>query len=92
MVEGGLFYNFQLSVLWFERGRHWDLNIRSVKTVQEHNEKGVGIPLWALPLLRQKMATILERIDGTQRIDKMPTMPEWATLVPNIQLKSRYSN
>jgi hypothetical protein len=79
MLEDGQNYNFQLSVLWFELGRQWHLNIRSVKTVQEHNEKGVQIPLWTLPLLRQKMATILEKLDGTQRIGKMPTMPEWAT-------------
>jgi hypothetical protein len=91
MVEGGLFYDFQLSVLWFKPVRHWVLQIRSVKTVQEHNEKRVQIPLWTLPLLRQKMATFLEKLDGTQRINKMPTMPEWATQAPNI-LQSRYSN
>jgi hypothetical protein len=83
LVEDGIFYDFQLSVLWFERGRQWQLKIRSVKTVQEHNEKGVQIPLWTLPLLRQKMATFLEQLDGTQRIDKMPTMPKWATQFSN---------
>jgi hypothetical protein len=44
--------------------------------------------LWTLPLLRQKIAAILEEHDGTQRIDEMPTMPEWATQSPNILLKS----
>jgi hypothetical protein len=65
--------------VWFERGGHWTLKIRSVKTVQEHNEGGVQIPLWTLPWLRQEMATMLEKFDGTQRIDKMPTMQKWAT-------------
>jgi hypothetical protein len=33
------------------------------------------------------MATILGKFDGTQRIDEMPTMPEWATQAPSIQLR-----
>jgi hypothetical protein len=92
MVEGGKFYDFQLSVVWFEQGRQWVLKIRSVKTVQEHKEKRVQIPLWTLPLLRQKMAIFLEQLDGTERIEKMPTMPEWATPAPNMRHQSRYSN
>jgi hypothetical protein len=79
MVEGGLFYDFQLSVLWFERGRHWVLNIRSVKTVQEHKPKEMYFPLWTLPWLREQMASMLVEHDGTERIDEIPTMSEWAT-------------
>jgi hypothetical protein len=87
MVEGGIFYDFQLLVLWSKRGQQWDLKIRSVKTVKDHNEKRVQIPLWTLPLLRQKIAEILEEHDGTQHIDQMPTMPEWATQAPSIRLR-----
>jgi hypothetical protein len=75
MAEGGLSYNFQLSVLWSER--QWNLYIRSVKKVQEHKEREMHFPLWTLPWLREQMAKMLAKI-GSERICKMPTMPEWA--------------
>jgi hypothetical protein len=76
MVEGGLFYDFQLSVLWSEPGRHWDLHIRSVKTVQEHWEKEVHFPLWALPELRNQMAKMLAEHDGTESIGPLDLTPK----------------
>jgi hypothetical protein len=77
MAEGGLSYNFQLSVVWSER--QWDLYISSVKTVQAHKEKEMFLPLWTFPWLRQQMAKMLAKLDGNEGIAKMPKIPEWAT-------------
>jgi hypothetical protein len=75
LVDSGIFYNFQFSVWWSEGGRY--VKIRSVETVQEHKEKEVRFPLRALPWLRKQMTIMLEKHDGTQRIDEMPTIPAW---------------
>jgi hypothetical protein len=53
------------------------LEIRSVKTVQEHKERWLRIPLWAWPWLRQQMTSVLVKHDGSEQINKPPTMPEW---------------
>jgi hypothetical protein len=36
------------------------------------------LPFWALPELRQEMVQILEEHDGTELIEEMPKIPEWA--------------
>jgi hypothetical protein len=77
MAEGGISNNFQLSVLWSEQ--QWNVRIRSVKKVQGHKEKEMHFPLWVLPWLRQQMAEMLAYLDGTERIARMPIIPEWAT-------------
>jgi hypothetical protein len=78
--ENGQEHHFKFSVVWHQKDCEWDLNIHSVhvKTSEKHKEREVNFPLWALPQLRQLMATLLVEHDGTQRIDEMPTMPEWA--------------
>jgi hypothetical protein len=69
-------YNFKL--VWHQ-GDGWHFHIRSVQTVQEHKPKQVKIPIWALPWLRQQMAKILVKHDGSEPIGEMPTIPEWVT-------------
>jgi hypothetical protein len=64
-VEGGLYYDFKLLVVWHPEIGKWELEIRSVKTVQEHRERWLRIPLWAWPWLRQQMTSILVEHDGT---------------------------
>jgi hypothetical protein len=71
-------YGFRLSVVWHQKDGQWHCYIRSVQTVQEHKPREVDFPLWALPQLRQQMATMLTENDGSMRIDDMPTVPEWA--------------
>jgi hypothetical protein len=70
-------YDFNLSIVSHLESGQWHLRIRSETWQKHHREKEVHFPLWTLPLLRQKMATILEKLDGTQQIDEMPIMPEW---------------
>jgi hypothetical protein len=36
-------------------------------------------PFWALPELRKEMVQMLEEHDGSEPIDEMPKIPEWAT-------------
>jgi hypothetical protein len=36
------------------------------------------MPLWALFWLREQIASMLVEHDGSERIDEMPTLPEWA--------------
>jgi hypothetical protein len=76
-VEGGLFYDFTLSVDWHPETGKRNLQIRTVKTVQEHRERSLRMPLWALFWLREQMASMLVEHDGSERIDEMPTLPEW---------------
>jgi hypothetical protein len=78
MVEGGLRYDFKLSVVLHPESGQWDLEIRSVKTVQVHNERSLHFPLWALSWLRQQMASMLVKHDGSEQTNEPPTMPEWA--------------
>jgi hypothetical protein len=77
MAEGGISNNFQLSVLVSER--QWNVSIHSVKKVQGHKEKEMSFPMWAFPWLREQMAAMLVKVDGSERIARMPTIPEWAT-------------
>jgi hypothetical protein len=78
MLEEDVHYDFNLSIVWHPESRQWHLQIRSVKTRERHREKEAHFPLWTVPQLRQEMVKILEEHDGTQRIDEMPTIPEWA--------------
>jgi hypothetical protein len=51
-------------------------------SAEEHKEttkKPLYFPFSAVPWLRQQMVKILAEQDGTERIDEMPTIPEWAT-------------
>jgi hypothetical protein len=52
-----------------------------VSTSEEHKQRehDLYLPFWTLPWLRQKMIEMLAERDGTKRIAKMPTIPEWAT-------------
>jgi hypothetical protein len=50
-----------------------------MQTSNEHKEREVRFPLWALPQLRQQIVKMLEEHDGSELMDKMPTIPEWAT-------------
>jgi hypothetical protein len=77
-VEDGLHYGFKLSVIWISKAGLWNLEIRTVKTVQEHKEKWLRMPLWALFWLRQQMASMLVEHDGSEQTNEPPTMPEWA--------------
>jgi hypothetical protein len=79
-VAGAQHYNFKLSA-WHPKGGKWNFAIRSVPTSEEHKGQLVYFPLWALPWLREQMVTILLEVDpyGSKLIDKMPTIPEWAT-------------
>jgi hypothetical protein len=77
-VEGGLYYDFKLSVVWHPETGQWDLEIHSVKTVQEHKERWLRIPLWAWPWLRQQMTSVLVKHDGSEQINEPRAMPEWA--------------
>jgi hypothetical protein len=77
-VEDGLRYDFKLSVVWHPGTGQWDLEIRSVKTVQEHRERWLRIPLWELPWFREQMTSMLVEHDGSEQINEPPTMPEWA--------------
>jgi hypothetical protein len=79
MLEKGVNYDFNLSIVWHQEKGGCHLRIRRVQTSEKHKEREVHFPLWALPQMRQQMATILEEYDGTERIDEMPTIPEWAT-------------
>jgi hypothetical protein len=87
LVEDSQPYSFKLSVVWHQKEGQWHLYIQSVQTSEKHKKKEVHFPLWALPQMRQQMATMLEEHDGTERIDEMPTIPEWATQAPSIQLR-----
>jgi hypothetical protein len=78
MVEGGIHYDFKLSVFWHQKDGEWNVHITSVRTVQEHKPKDVYFPLWALQWLRQQMVKMLMEHDGSEQIDEKPTMPEWA--------------
>jgi hypothetical protein len=77
IVAGDLHYDFKLAA-WHETGGEWHFEIRSVKTSEEHKEQLIYLPFSALPELRQKIVEILEEHDGSQPIDEMPTIPEWA--------------
>jgi hypothetical protein len=78
LLEDSQPYGFKLWVEWHQKDGQWHFYIRSEQTVQEHRPKEVHFPLWALPQLRQQMATMLTENDGTEEIDDMPTVPEWA--------------
>jgi hypothetical protein len=77
-VEGGLIFDFNLSALLHPKSGQWNLEIRTVETVQEHKEKSLHFPLWALSWLREQMVSMLVKHDGSERIDEMPTLPKWA--------------
>jgi hypothetical protein len=76
----GRHYNFKLSAC-HQKGDQWHFEIRSVPTLEKHKhmEQQMYFPLWALPWLRQQMVKMLAEHDGSERIDEMPTVPEWAT-------------
>jgi hypothetical protein len=78
IVAGGRHYDFKLSAWHQMTGDKCHFDIRSVPTSEKHKEQQVHFPLWALPWLRQQMVTNLAEHDGSERIDEMPTMPEWA--------------
>jgi hypothetical protein len=78
ILEWSQHYNFKFSIEWHPEIGQWRLYICSVKTWEKHRE-AAHFPLWTLPQLRQQLATILAEHDGSERLDKMPTMPEWAT-------------
>jgi hypothetical protein len=78
MVEGGLRYDFKLSVVWHPKSGQGNLRIQSVKTVQEHKERSRHFPLWTLSWLREQMASMLVKHDGSEQTNEPPTMPEWA--------------
>jgi hypothetical protein len=76
-------HDYKLSV-WHQKGVKWNFELFCVPTSEEHEL--LNIPLWALPWLRQG---IVKESDLSQRIDEMPTLPEWATRgFPN----SKYSS
>jgi hypothetical protein len=78
--EDGQDYGFKLSVVWHQKDGEWHLYIRSMQTpAEKHKEREAHFPLWALQSLREKMATMLEEHDSTERIDEISTFPEWAT-------------
>jgi hypothetical protein len=79
MLEKGVHYDFNLSIVWHQTDNQLHLQIRSVQTSEKHKEREVHFPLWTLPQLRQQMATMLEEHDGSERIDEMPAIPEWVT-------------
>jgi hypothetical protein len=80
MLEVSLHNYFNLLIVWRQEIGQWHLHIHSVKTWEKLlKEKEAHFPLWTLPKLRQQMATMLEEHDGSEQIDEMPTMPEWAT-------------
>jgi hypothetical protein len=78
IVTGDRHYHFELSAL-HQKGYQWHFEIRSVQTSEEHKEKSLYLPFSALPKLRKGMVKILAEHDGSERIDEMPTIPEWAT-------------
>jgi hypothetical protein len=77
MVGGHRHYKFKLSA-WYQKGGEWHLYILSVQNSEKHKGRLLYFPLWALPWLREQIVTILVKHDGTQRIDEMPAIPEWA--------------
>jgi hypothetical protein len=78
MVEGGTNYDFKLSVVFHQWSGQWNLKMRSVKTVNEHNERFVHIPLYTVPWLRRQMVTMLAKHDGSVQMDKPSSIPQWA--------------
>jgi hypothetical protein len=77
MVVRGKFYDFKLSTVFDQRSGQWNLEMSSVKTVQEHKEQCVHIPLSIVPWLRRHLVTILTKYDGIQ-MGKPPSIPAWA--------------
>jgi hypothetical protein len=73
-------YKFKFST-WHKKGHKWHLCIHGVPTSEEdkHTEQKLYILISALPELRQQMVKILAEHGGSERIDEMPTIPEWAT-------------
>jgi hypothetical protein len=72
----GKYYDFKLSTV-FDQSGLWNLEMRSVRTVQEHKEQCVHIPLSTVPWLRHHLVTILAKHDGIQ-MGKPPSIPAWA--------------
>jgi hypothetical protein len=71
-------YYFKL-LAWHQKGGQWHFDIRTVPTSEEHEESRLFFPISALPWLRQQIVTILAGIEsGSERIDEMPAIPEWA--------------
>jgi hypothetical protein len=80
IVTGAQHYHFELSA-WHQKGGEWHFCIQSMQNVQtseENQEQEVYLPFSAFPWLRQKMVEMLTKHDGSERIDKMPTIPKWA--------------
>jgi hypothetical protein len=77
-VTGDRHYDFKLSA-WHQKDGGCNFEILGVPNSEEHQEKSLYCPCFALPELRQKMVKILVEHDGSERIDKMPKIPEWAT-------------
>jgi hypothetical protein len=50
-----------------------------VQTSEANQEQEVYVPFWALPWLRKQMVTILMEHDGSEPINEMPIIREWAT-------------
>jgi hypothetical protein len=75
-VEGNPHYDFELSA-WHKKDYQCNFEIRSVPTLGKPKEKSLYLPCSALPELRKKMVKILAEHDGSERIDKMPKIPEW---------------
>jgi hypothetical protein len=92
-VAGGRHFYFELSAL-HKKGGKWNFMIRSVPHLEEHKEweQKVYFPFWALPWLRQQIVKILVEVelDGSEQIDEMPKIPEWAArgIFPNYKFSS----
>jgi hypothetical protein len=77
--EGIKTYEFYRSIVWHQESGQWHVYFRSVKIGEKHRERESHCPIRGLPELRQLLAKMLAEEDGTQQVDEMPTVPEWAT-------------
>jgi hypothetical protein len=77
IVRGTRKYNFKLAA-WHQNGGEWNFEIRSVPTSGKPKEP-LHFPFSAFPWLRKQMVEMLEKHDGTERVNEMPNIREWAT-------------
>jgi hypothetical protein len=77
MVAGDR-YDFELSAC-HQKGDQWNFEIRSVPKSEEHQDQLLYFPFWALPWLRAQMVKMLAKHDGSEQIDDMPNIRQWAT-------------
>jgi hypothetical protein len=76
-VPGDHPYEFKLSA-WRQKGYQWQFCIQADQDSKQ-KEQQVYLPFSVLPKLRQQMVKMQAEDDGSEPIDEMPKIPEWAT-------------